>query len=104
MKRTFKIIGICVISIVVCYIVYIGVEVFRFNNNTITLPLISVGESSIAAEAGSNHLKEKYPGLGYTFEYECVVEQDEGSDDQLLKIISGEMKLFDKFLLCAWIS
>ena len=82
----------------------IGVfEVIRFNNNLGVKPLIAVGPIDVNIEVGNNLKEEKISGIGYTFKYEYLVERNENSDSQINKVISGEFKLFDKFLLSAWV-
>lgn len=100
--KKIKIIGAVLLIIVFCYIVFIMVEVNRFNNNLGVRPLIIIDSVYVDIEAGSNIQKEKIIGLGYTFEYEYLILKDENSDNQINKVISGNFKLFDKFLLSAW--
>lgn len=103
MSKTLKIILISIVSIVVCYAVYIGIEVYRFNNNVGCHPLLQTG-SAVYITANSNTKKEKYIGLGYTIEYEMMSNQKENSDIVLNKLLSGKMKLFGKIRISEWIS
>ena len=102
LMKKIKIIGAVLLIIVFCYIVFIMVEVNRFNNNLGVRPLIIIDSIYVDIETGSNIQKEKMTGLGYTFEYEYLILKDENSDNQINKVISGNFKLFDKFLLSAW--
>lgn len=100
--KKMKIIGTLLLIIILCYIVFIMVEVNRFNNNLGVRPLIVINSVYVDVETGSNIQKEKITGLGYTVNYEYLTLQDENSDNHISKIISGNFKLFDKFLLSAW--
>jgi len=101
--KKLKIIIISILILVIVYILFITIEVIRFNNNIGTKPLITIGTIDVDIGVGSNIQKEKTTGLGYTIEYEYFTERKENSDNQINKVISGEFKLFDKFLLSAWI-
>lgn len=100
--KKMKIIGILLLIIIICYIIFVVVEVNRFNDNLGVRPLIIIDSVYVDIEAGSNIQKEKIIGLGYTFEYEYFILKDENSNNQINKVISGNFKLFDKFLLSAW--
>ena len=47
-------------------------------------------------------IKKKYFGLGYTIEYEFLINKT-ANDEAQTDVISGKLILFDKFLLSAWI-
>ena len=81
----------------------VGIELIRFNNNLGAYPLITLETSDIEANLESNLQKKKIHGIGYTIEYEYIKQQKENSDVRLNKIISGKFKLFNEFLLSAWI-
>lgn len=101
--KKLKLIGIIFIIIVVCYIIFIGIELIRFNNSIGAIPLINIDKKTVNIDEEENTLQEKNYGIGYTIEYEYLVNRKDGSDNQLLKLISGEFKLFDKFTLNTWI-
>ena len=101
--KKLKLIGIIFIIIVVCYIIFIGIELTRFNNSIGAIPLINIDKKTVNIDEEENTLQEKNYGIGYTIEYEYLVSRKDGSDSQLLKLISGEFKLFDKFTLNTWI-
>ena len=101
--KKFKLIGIIFIIIVVCYTIFIGIELTRFNNNIGAIPLVNIDKKTVNIDEEENTLREKKYGIGYTIEYEYLVNRKDGSDNQLLKLISGEFKLFDKFTLNTWI-
>lgn len=100
--KKIKIIGIILLMIISCYIVFIMVEINRFSNHLGIKPLIIIDLADVNAEVDSNIKREKITGLGYTVNYRYIVFQDENSDNQINKVISGEFKLFDKFILGAW--
>ncbi len=105
--KKLKIMGIVLIVIVISYVLYIGIELIRFNNYLGIHPLINVRNGDIYVDVytdkESNSCTEKYYGIGYTIEYEYYIDREENSDVQLQRLISGEFKLFGKFVLGAWI-
>jgi len=101
--KLLRAIRIILVLFILSYILFIIFEVLRFDNNLGVAPTIVVGPVDIHVEAESNLQKEKISGLGYTIEYEYVVERDLNSDVQTNKIISGTFKLFDKIILSSWI-
>lgn len=101
--KKFKFIGIIFIIIVICYIIFIGIELTRFNNSIGAIPLINIDKKTVNIDEEENTIREKNYGIGYTIEYEYLVNRKDGSDNQLLKLISGEFKLFNKFTLNTWI-
>ena len=82
---------------------YEKVEITRFNNSIGAIPLINIDKKIVNIDEEENTIREKNYGIGYTIEYEYLVNRKDGSDNQLLKLISGEFKLFDKFTLNTWI-
>ncbi len=101
--KKLKIIGIVFVTIVICYVLYVGIELIRFNNNFGVYPLINLGAIDIDVNVESNLQKKRIYGIGYIIEYEYIKQQEEDSDIRLNKIISGKFKLFNEFLLSSWI-
>lgn len=104
MKKALKMVILVLISIIIIYAIYIGVEVYRFNNKLGRKPLITTGTINVKIAAGNNLQIEKINGLGFSIQYEYLVSYKENSDHQVLQVFSGNFKLFDKILLSAWVS
>ena len=105
--KKLKIIGIIFITIIVCYILYVVIELIRFNISYRIQPLINLGNNlgPIVVDAGSNETEkqeEKMYGLGFTIEYEYIVHREENSDYQGNEVVGGKFKLFDKINLSDW--
>ena len=91
MKRTFKILGITIISIIAIYTIFIIEESIRTSNNMNSKPLIILNKEN---------KKENitYNSLGFKLKNKYGVVEDK-------KILIGqEFWLFDSFLIWAWIS
>lgn len=102
MKKV-KIVVVILLAVIIAYSIFITVEVSRFNNNLGVKPLITIGTIDVNIKAGTNITEEKINGIGYTIEYEHLVKREETTDIQIDKVISGQFKLFDKFILSSWI-
>lgn len=105
--KKLKIIGIMFITIIICYILYVGIELIRFNTTYRIQPLINLGNNlgPISVDVNANGIdmqKEKMYGLGFTVEYEYIVHREENSDHQGNEVVGGNFKLFDKFTLSDW--
>ncbi|MDD4706109.1 MAG: hypothetical protein PHS24_02715 [Bacilli bacterium] len=98
MKKVLIIIGF----LLLIYLIFIFIETKRFNNNTKIEPLILLNQDKIDIASEEGMVKKKYFGLGYTIEYEFLVNKKENKPVQI-DVISGEFRLFDKILLSAWI-
>ena len=99
-KRFFKATIKAVIILLVAFVAFVIMELVRFNNNLGVLP------GKITAE---NYTEDTaiYSGVGYTisYKYDKNFEEYQYSPDALTNdnIVSGEFKLFNKWLLGAWI-
>ena len=101
--KKIKIILFIILIVIIAYALFITEEVNRFNNNLGAKPLITIGTIDVDIKVGSNSRKEKINGIGYTIEYEYLVKKQENSDIQIDKLISGQFKLFNNFILSSWI-
>ena len=91
MKRTFKILGITIISIIAIYTIFIIEESIRTSNNMNSKPLIILNKENKKENITYNSL-----GFKLTNKYGVVEDK---------KILIGqEFWLFDSFLIWAWIS
>ena len=96
MKATIK----TVIILLVAFVAFVIIELVRFNNNLGVLP------GKVTAESYTEDTAI-YSGVGYTisYKYDKKFEDYQYSADALTNdnIVSGEFKLFNKWLLGAWI-
>lgn len=91
MKRTFKILGITIISIIAIYTIFIIEESIRTSNNMNSKPLIILNKETKKENITYNSL-----GFKLTNKYGVVEDK---------KILIGqEFWLFDSFIIWAWIS
>lgn len=91
MKRTLKILGITIISIIVVYTIFIIEESIRTSNNMNSKPVIILNKETKKENITYNSL-----GFKLTNKYGVVEDK---------KILIGqEFWLFDSFLIWAWIS
>lgn len=91
MKRTFKILGITIISIIAIYTIFIIEESIRTSNNMNSKPVIILN-----TEINNGNIT--YNSLGFKLTNKYGVVEDK-------KILIGqEFWLFDSFLIWAWIS
>ncbi len=91
MKRTFKILGITIISIIAIYTIFIIEESIRTSNNMNSKPVIILN-----TEINNDNIT--YNSLGFKLNNKYGVVEDK-------KILIGqEFWLFDSFLIWAWIS
>lgn len=91
MKRTFKILGITIISIITIYTIFIIEESIRTSNNMNSKPVIILNKKN---------KKENitYNSLGFKLTNKYGVVEDKKT------LIGQEFWLFDSFLIWAWIS
>ena len=101
--KKLKIIFVSILSFIFLFIIFIIIEVVRFNNNLYIKPMIQIGPIETKIEVGNNIHNEKMKGIGYTLEYEYVAIRKEDSDHQTNKLVSGNFKLFGKFMIFSWI-
>ena len=91
MKRTFKILGITIISIIAIYTIFIIEESIRTSNNMNSKPVIILNKETKKENITYNSL-----GFKLTNKYGVVEDK---------KILIGqEFWLFDSCLISAWIS
>lgn len=91
MKRTFKILGITIISIIAIYTIFIIEESIRTSNNMNSKPVIILN-----TEINNGNIT--YNSLGFKLNNKYGVVEDKKT------LISQEFWLFDSFLIWAWIS
>ncbi|MDD2238918.1 MAG: hypothetical protein PHH51_03455 [Bacilli bacterium] len=89
--------------LILIYIIFIFIEIKRFNNSTKIEPLILIDQDKIDLTSEEGMVNKKYIGLGYTIEYEFFVDKKENNENTQVDVVSGEFRLFDKILLSAWI-
>ena len=77
MKKVFTVI----LSLLIIYLLYVGIDYFRLKNDVGLKPLITLDESITENE-------ERYTGLGYVVTYDLDCTQED--DVRLCKIISSE--------------
>lgn len=82
---------------------YVFVEVHRFNNNLGAKPLILIDEDNVDFSSKVGLVDKEYVGFGFTIEYEYNVKKEKNSDNIEVIVLGGEFKLFDKFMISAWI-
>ena len=95
MKKVLKIIGIVLLSLVLIWCLYVTVEAIRLRTMKLGLkPLITLEEVK-------EDTKIYYKGLGYSITYQIQTKQN--YDVVLINILGAEFRVFDKFLIWAWI-
>ncbi len=96
LKATIKI----AIILLVAFVLFVVMELVRFNKNLGVLPGKITGEEYTEDTA-------IYSGIGYTisYKYDKKFEEYQYSSDAITEanIVSGEFKLFNKWMLGAWI-
>ena len=76
---------IVIVSLLIIYLLYIGIDYFRLKNDMGLKPLITLDEVITEEE-------ERHTGLGYVVTYHLDCKQED--DVKLCKIISSEYSLF----------
>ena len=99
-KRFLKTAIKIAVILLVAYVLFVVMELVRFNKNLGVLPGKITGEEYTEDTA-------IYSGIGYTisYKYDKKFEEYQYSANSLTNdnIVSGEFKLFNKWLLGAWI-
>jgi len=90
MIKKLKYIFIILASLLLIFIIFINIEKNRFYNNIGYKPILILKEEN-------NNLNKKYYGICYTIEYEYYL------DENKVIILSGELKLFNKWSIANWI-
>lgn len=98
MKSKIKKVVLIIISIITIYLLYITIELIRFNKNIQIKPLITI-KTSIK----KNEYIE-YTGITYKVKYTYYKIQDEESGNIEFAHSAGEFKLFGKFPISMWIT
>ena len=106
MKRTLKIIGIIIVSIILIYVLFITEESIRLKNKGGREPLIILGGYCWGdkLERTERSYKTDCKGLGYSLKREYVLSDKSSEDLKMYYLIHEEFWLFDKFLLWGWVS
>lgn len=95
MKRALRIIGILLLCFGIIWCLYVTIDAIRLRTMKLGLkPLITLEEVK-------ENTKIYYKGLGYSITYQVQAKQD--YDLVLVNILGAEFRLFDKFLIWAWI-
>ena len=105
MKKLFKICLIIIASLVVLFGVFIAEESIRLNKVKGSMPLIVLGRTKCSpscAEIGDDITIEYY-GFGYKLDIRYYHSTESSEDNDIYKITSEEFRLFNKFLIWAWI-
>ena len=104
MRKTFKVIGIVLIIIVLIYALFIIEESIRLKKDG-EYPLIITNSKYCNKNGNINSISSNYEikcnGLGYSIIREYS-PREESSD--IYYYIRGEFWLFDKYLLWGWIT
>ena len=87
-----------ILSIVCIYILFVGEECIRLNNNVNSKPVIILKE-----EDNFDKNEYTYYSLGFKLKKEYLVDEKSHDDLRFLNIVGEEFYLFDKILLWAWI-
>ena len=95
---------IIIASLIAVYIVLVGIELYRFNNDTGKPPIILLDQDEINISSSIGRVDKSYYGLGYTIKYKYNIICEENSDVISVQILEGDFKLFNKILLATWIS
>lgn len=101
MKKIFRVLIIAISSAVLLYGVFVGVECVRLYNADISRPPIITTRPT-----KTENDTVKYTGLGYTITYrinEEIETEENASLNSIYDIYGAEFRLFDKFILWAWI-
>lgn len=102
MKKYLKMAIICILAVIIIFISYIGIEIYRFNTKLGCQPLFQIRAQEINISSENNKKKDLYDGLFISFEYEYILERNESSDVQSKRIYKGEMRLFNKISVKKW--
>ena len=95
MKKVLKIVGIVLACFILIWCLYVTIDAIR-------LRTIKYGARPlITLESIEEDTKLYYKGLGYSVTYQVETERD--YDLVLIKVYSGEFRLFDKILIWSWI-
>lgn len=94
MKKYFKIFIISVLSLLVLFSIYIGVESYRLSHNSQNRPLLVTREYL----SGNSVV---YESIGFTIKNKYV---EEDGNYGIYYCIGQDFLLFDKILLWGWIS
>lgn len=106
MKKSIKVLFLVLIIIVLLFTVFITFESLRLKNNPGELPLIILDQNKISLDDYSDQetVKKKYFSLGFTVEYEYLINKKENSDVINVITIGEDFQLFNLIRLWAWIS
>ena len=102
MKKILKVIAIGLVSLVLFYGVFVGIDCLRLQNAFESKPPIITTQATQI-----NAFSIKYMGVGYTVTYrlyEPVAAEDYDSSNSVYEVSGAEFRLFDKILLWAWIA
>ena len=91
MKKTIKILGITIISIIAVYTIFIIEESIRISNNINSKPLIILNQEN-------KNENITYNSLGFKLNNKYGVVEEKKT------LIGQELWLFDYFLIWAWIN
>ena len=101
MKKISRILVIIISSAALLYGLFVGVDCVRLYNAKKSEPPIITTQPT---EIQGNDIK--HTGVGYTITYEAkedINTEENGSLNTVYDICGAEFRLFDKFLLWAWI-
>ena len=101
MKSFFKVIGGIVLTIVLCFIIYISEESIRLQKYKGAIPLI-VMSSDANVKSGNDEIQNIYNSIGFSLYINAVEEKNTG-DNVVLKIIGEEFRLFNKITIWGYI-
>lgn len=101
MNKNIKLIIKILVVLFIAFIMYIFIELYRFNDNTNMKPLIILGEK--LTNVSDTYSVQDYLGLGYSIKYEYSKVSSPGSDAVILMPLKGEFKLFSKIPVVMWV-
>ena len=95
MKKVLRIVEILLLCFVIIWCLYVTIDAIRLRTMKLGLkPLITLEEVK-------EDTKIYYKGLGYSITYQIQTKQN--YDVVLINILGAEFRVFDKFLIWAWI-
>ena len=103
MKKTLKIIGIILLSLIIIYALFITEESIRLKKDG-EKPLIILGGTCDKLETTEKSYKTDCKGLGYSIKKEYLLGGQVGDESIGHVPISGEFLLFGKFIIWGWIA
>jgi hypothetical protein len=103
MRKTLKIIGITLLSLIIIYALFITEESIRLKKEG-EKPLIILGGTCEKLETTEKSYKTNCKGLGYSLKKEYLLGGQIGDESIGHVPVSEEFLLFDHILIWGWIA